>query len=73
MILNNVQNTEARRCQTVVSPASNVVPEAEWALNMWTEWTNDSILHNGSSSFNAYNRLETTEFCCQYVWENGIM
>lgn len=33
-------------------------PEAEWALNIWTEWMNECVL-NSSSSFNANNRLDT--------------
>ena len=61
VIFNSVQHTEAGQCQIVVSPVPDIVPEAKWALRIWTKWTNDCFLYNSDNSFNAYTRLEKIE------------
>lgn len=67
---NYFQHTEARDGVRQGFPQHE--PEAEWALNIQTEGMNECVLQDSSSSFNANHRLDTTEFCCQNIWEIGL-
>lgn len=63
---NYFQHTEARGGVRQGFPQHE--PEAEWALNIWTE----CVLQDRSNAFNVNRRLDTTEFCCQNIWKIGL-